>query len=331
MNLRNRIELLQKLKNYLLGSSPEWLEAKARATAHNGWFTTEFIDLAIQNISAHFLDAPKLEAWAAHYHLDDNINPKNIGLVMAGNIPIVGFHDFLCVFITGHKQTIKLSGKDEVLLQHLAQQLYNWNETARQFIAFAPMLKGCDAYIATGSNNSARYFEQYFAKYSNIIRSNKTSVAVLTGSETTEDLQKLADDVHIYFGMGCRNVTKLYVPQQYDFVPLLKAFDKYKHFIDHNKYKNNYDYQLALALLNNKFYMTNGTTLLIENDEIFSAISQLHYSFYTNLADLKNQLAINKEVQCVVSNYYIPFGQAQQPGLFDYADGVDTMQFMLTL
>ncbi len=331
MNLQNRIELLQKLKNYLLGSSPEWLEAKARATAHNGWFTPEFIDLAVQNIATHFLSAEKLQAWTAHYHLDDNIKPKNIGLVMAGNIPLVGFHDFLCVFIAGHKQTIKLSGKDDILLQHLVQQLNTWNETTRQFIAFAPLLKGCDAYIATGSNNAARYFEQYFSKYPHIIRRNKTSVALLTGAETSGDLEKLAADVHVYFGMGCRNVTKIYVPQLYDFVPLLKAFDQYKHFIDHHKYKNNYDYQLALALLNNTFYMTNGTALLIENEEIFSAISQLHYSFYTNAGTVKNALAINKDVQCIVSHADIAFGQAQQPGLFDYADGVDTMQFMLTL
>ncbi len=331
MNLQNRIELLQKLKNYLLGNSAEWQEAKTRATAHNGWFTPEFVDLAAQTIAEHFLAEDKLKGWALHYHLDDNIEPKNVGLVMAGNIPLVGFHDFLCAFICGHKQTIKLSSKDDILLQHLSQQLYAWNNTTQHFIAFAPMLKGCDAYIATGTNNSARYFEQYFAKYPNIIRRNKTAVAILTGNETTEELEKLADDVHIYFGLGCRNVTKIFVPEQYDFVPLLKAFDKYKYFIDHNKYKNNYDYQLALSLLNNKFYMTNGTTLLIENDDIFSPISQLHYAYYNSIVSVKNDVEVNNNVQCIVNHNNISFGQAQQPSLFDYADGVDTMAFLLTL
>jgi hypothetical protein len=244
---------------------------------------------------------------------------------------MVGFHDFLCVFISGHKQTIKLSGKDDVLLKHLIQKLYSWDSTSQNYIAVAEMLKGCDAYIATGSNNSARYFEQYFEKYPSIIRRNRTSVAVLSGKETVEELGKLADDVHLYFGLGCRNVTKIFVPAAYDFVPLLRAFDKYKYFADHHKYKNNYDYQLSIALMNNIYYMTNESTLLIENEENFSAISQLNYSFYDNMKTVKALISENSDVQCIVGQDGITFGQAQQPGLFDYADGVDTMQFLLTL
>ena len=331
MNLQIRIELLEKLKNYLEGNSEEWQVAKANAAMHNGWFTPEFINLAVSNICTAFLAPGTLKVWAAHYHLDDNISGKNIGVVMAGNIPLVGFHDFLCVFVSGHRQTIKLSSKDEILLKHLVEQLYSWDEGLRHYITIAPMLKGCDAYIATGSNNSARYFEQYFAKYPHIIRRNRTSVAILTGNESTADLEKLADDVHLYFGLGCRNVTKIYAPLNYDFVPLLQAFDKYKYFADHHKYKNNYDYQLSLALMNNKYYMTNEATLLVENESIFSAISQLHYSYYTDADTLKKELQANDDVQCIVGNDGIPFGQAQQPGLFDYADGVDTMQFLLTL
>jgi hypothetical protein len=331
MNLQNRIGLLQKLKDYLEDNGTEWQEVKASAAAHNGWFITDFIDLAVANICSVFLQPEKLTAWANHYHLDDNIQGKNIGVVMAGNIPLVGFHDFLCVFVSGHSQTIKLSGKDDVLLKHIVQKLYSWDISVQNYISFAEILRGCDAYIATGSNNSARYFQQYFAKYPSIIRRNRTSVAILTGTETTEDLDKLSDDIHLFFGLGCRNVTKLYVPENYDFVPLLRAFDKYKYFADHNKYKNNYDYQLSLALMNNIYYMTNEATLLIENESIFSAISQLNYSFYKDVAAVKNALAENNDVQCIVGNGHIAFGQAQQPGLFDYADGVDTMQFLLTL
>ena len=331
MNLQNRIGLLQKLKDYLEDNGTEWQEVKASATAHNGWFITDFIDLAVANICSVFLQPEKLTAWANHYHLDDNIQGKNIGVVMAGNIPLVGFHDFLCVFVSGHSQTIKLSGKDDVLLKHIVQKLYSWDISVQNYISFAEILRGCDAYIATGSNNSARYFQQYFAKYPSIIRRNRTSVAILTGTETNEELDKLSDDIHLFFGLGCRNVTKIYVPENYDFVPLLRAFDKYKYFADHNKYKNNYDYQLSLALMNNIYYMTNEATLLIENESIFSAISQLNYSFYKDVAAVKNALMENNDVQCIVGNGHIAFGQAQQPGLFDYADGVDTMQFLLTL
>lgn len=331
MNLQNRLYLLQQLKDYITSNSEGWQIAKSRAAVQNGWFTPAFIELAVNNIASFLLDREKLQQWVAHYHLDDNIKGKNIGIVMAGNIPLVGFHDFLCVFVSGHKQTIKLSEKDNVLLKHLWEKMCEWNDACASQIIFADMLKSCDAYIATGSNNSARYFEQYFGKYPNIIRRNRTSVALLTGNETAAELDKLADDVHLYFGLGCRNVTQIFVPENYDFVPLLRAFDKYKHFENHHKYKNNYDYQLSLALLNNKFYMTNGSILLTENENIFSAISQLHYSFYKDAAAAKETLVANNEVQCVVSSSNIAFGQAQQPGLTDYADGVDTMAFLLSL
>lgn len=331
MNLKNRIELLEKLKAYILENGSDWQVTKSRATAQNGWFTPEFTELAVTNICTHFLDMNHIMHWADHYHLDDNIGGKNVGIVMAGNIPLVGFHDFLAVFVSGHKQTVKLSSKDNVLLKHLAEKMCEWDTAASGSILFADMLKGCDAYIATGSNNSARYFEQYFSKYPHIIRRNRTSVALLDGDETPEMLDRLADDVHLYFGLGCRNVTKIFVPEGYDFVPLLGAFNKYSYFADHHKYKNNYDYQLSLALLNNKYYMTNGSILLIENEGIFSPISQLHYSYYNDAAGLKTQLAANDDIQCIVGKNETGFGNAQSPGLFDYADGVDTMAFLLSL
>ena len=331
MNLQKRIELLQRLQKYLLANDEEWQNIKTKASFHNGWFTAEFIDLALKNICSEFLEKEKLEQWALHYHLDDNVGGKNIGIVMAGNIPLVGFHDFLCVFISGHKQTIKLSSKDAILLKHLVEKMMEWDPSLIQYIEFAELLKGCDAYIATGSNNSARYFTQYFSKYPNIIRRNRTAVAILTGAETTQELDLLSDDVHQYFGLGCRNVTKLFVPVGYNFVPLLRAFDKYKYFEDHHKFKNNYDYQLSIALLNNIYYMTNGSALLLENDATFSAISQLNYSFYEDEKNVFDILKDNDDIQCICGSMGIPFGMAQKPSLMEYADGVDTMQFLLTL
>jgi len=314
-----------------LTNDEEWQNIKTKASFHNGWFIIEFIDLAVKNICSEFLQKEKLEQWALHYHLDDNVGGKNIGVVMAGNIPLVGFHDLLCVFISGHKQTIKLSSKDDILLKHLVDKMTGWEPGLTGYIQFADLLKGCDAYIATGSNNSARYFEQYFSKYPNIIRRNRTAIAILDGKETAEELDLLSDDVHQYFGLGCRNITKLFVPREYDFVPLLRAFDKYKYFEDHHKFKNNYDYQLSIALLNNIFYMTNGSALLLENDAIFTAISQLNYSFYDDAKKVLDTLTGKDEVQCICGHWGIAFGQAQKPSLMDYADGVDTMQFLLTL
>jgi len=265
MNLAERIDLMAELGNYLRSNSLEWLMAKQKAFEKNPWFIPEFIQLACTNILTEYLQKDKLTEWVNFYHLDDNIQPKNVGVVMAGNIPLVGFHDFLCIFISGHRQTIKPSSKDDVLLKHLVHKLYEWEPACTKSVSFADMLKGCDAYIATGSNNVARYFEYYFGKYPSVIRRNRTSVAVLQGNEGADELTSLGDDVHQYFGLGCRNVTKIFVPEGYDFIPLLTAFKKYSYFSDHNKYKSNYDYYLALQIMNNLFYMTNGSILLIEN------------------------------------------------------------------
>jgi hypothetical protein len=330
MILQNRIELLLTLRDYLQENGEEWQSVKHTASKHNGWFTLEFIDLAVKNIIEQFLAEDKLTAWTNHYFPDDAVVPKNVGIVMAGNIPLVGFHDFLCVFVSGHTQTIKLSSKDDVLLKHLVQKMYSWEVTMQNYVSFAPMLKGCDAYIATGSNNSARYFDYYFSKYPSIIRKNRTSVAIINGDETTAELEKLSDDIHTYFGLGCRNVTKIFVPEGYDFVPLLQSFHRYKYFADHHKYKNNYDYNLSIQIMNNRFCMTNEATLLVESDALFSPISQLNYSFYTDKAATYASLKGNEEIQCI-TGMDIPFGQVQCPSLMDYADGIDTMQFLLTL
>ena len=331
MNLAERINLMVELGNYLRSNTIEWLMTKQKAHEKNPWFTPEFTQLACRNILAEYLQKEKLAEWITYYHLDDNIQPKNIGVVMAGNIPLVGFHDFLCIFISGHRQTIKLSSKDDVLLKHLVEKLYEWDPACAGSILFADMLKGCDAYIATGSNNTARYFEYYFGKYPSIIRHNRTSVAVLQGSESSDGLTSLADDVHQYFGLGCRNVTKIFVPEGYDFVPLLTAFKKYSYLSDHPKYKNNYDYYLALQIMNNLFYMTNGSTILVESGQLFSPIGQLHYSYYKDAELLEQELKNDTNIQCIVGRNDLSFGKVQEPSLFTYADGIDTMQFLLSL
>ena len=331
MNLVKRIELLETLGKYFIDDGEQLQEVKQKAFEKNKWFTTEFINLSLRNIASQFLNKTKLENWVKYYHLDDNIEPKNIGIVMAGNIPLVGFHDFLCAFVAGHKQIIKLSEKDNVLMKHIADKFIEWDEEVKNFIRFADLLKNCDAYIATGSNNSLRYFKYYFGKYPSVIRGNKTSVAILSGSETEEELSLFADDVHVYFGLGCRNVTKIYVPHNYDFIPLLTIFKKYGYFKDHTKYRNNYDYNLALFIMNSVPYMTNESIILAENENIFSPVSNLYYSFYTDKAALLEDLKKNESIQCIIGNGETAFGNAQQPGLFDYADGIDVMEFLLSL
>jgi len=332
MILQDRIGLLKRLGSYILSGDARWKEAREKASLQNGWFAPEFVALAIENIAKKFLKEDELIRWSAHYKIQTlNSSPRKVGIVMAGNIPLVGFHDLLSVFISGHKAVIKPSSKDEVLIKELAEVLKTWEPQVSSLIEFSEMLKDCDAYITTGSNNTSRYFEYYFGKYRHIIRRNKTSVAVLTGNETKIDLEGLAGDVYQFFGLGCRNVTKLYVPKGYDFGSLLEVFKKYNYLADHHKYKNNYDYNLTLHILNNKFYMTNGSILLVEDSSIFSPISQLNYEYYASRDELLSSLYNNQDIQGIIEKNHIPFGQAQSPGLFDYADKVDTMEFLQSL
>jgi hypothetical protein len=332
MNLQERIDLLSRLGEYMLSETESWQEAKEKAAGQNNWFIPEFVELATRNIAQSFLKKQDLINWANHYKLDTiDPSPKVVGIVMAGNIPLVGFHDLLSVFITGHIAHIKASSKDEVLIKHLVSVLASWNDEINELISFSVMLKGCDAYIATGSNNTAGYFEYYFGKYPNIIRRNRTSVAILSGNETNEDLDKLADDVYQYFGLGCRNITKLYVPDGYNFIPLLAAFRKYNYLADHHKYKNNYDYNLSIHLLNKKYYMSNESLLVVEDASFFSPISQLNYEYYTDLESLTTSLKGKEDLQCIAGQNSTGFGQAQEPSLFDYADGIDTLRFLTNL
>jgi len=337
MNLQERINLLTRLGEYMLSDSDIWKGVKERAGRENSWFLPEFIDRSTKSIATAFLQGEALAQFAENYKLQ-NISgrpepdkAKIVGIVMAGNIPLVGFHDLLCVFITGHKALIKPSSKDDALIKHLVNVMVSWNKEVAGQISFSEMLKGCDAYIATGSNNTAGYFEYYFAKYPHIIRRNRTSVAILTGKESDEELSQLADDVYLYFGLGCRNITKLYVPEGYDFVRLLTTFKKYNYLADHDKYKNNYDYNLTVHILNKKVYMGNESLLLVEDASFFSPISQLNYEFYTDEEKLVSSLKGRPELQCIAGRKFTAFGQSQYPRLTDYADGVDTVKFLKDL
>lgn len=333
MTLSQRIALLAKLGAYIMEDSAEWRAAKELAFRKNAWFLPEFIDLAVKNIATNFLQEPILKKWVHSYHAlgETNPHPKLVGLVMAGNIPLVGFHDLLCIFITGNKALTKVSSKDDVLVKHLVAKMMEWDAEVEPFIQFADMLKGCDAYIATGGDNTSGYFDYYFGKYPNLIRKNRTSVAIITGQETPEQLNALADDVFLYFGMGCRNVTKIYVPEEYQFELLLSAFKRYDYLGDVNKYKNNYDYNLALYILNNRVYMSTPAILLVEDRSLFSPVSQLNYEHYNNKSNLVGELINNQSVQCIIGIDLLPFGSAQTPAIDQYADGEDTMDFLLSL
>lgn len=339
MTLEERIEVMAQLGAHLLGGD-EFLDALIHRTEfNNAWFTKANQHQSIRAIAAAFLDKEKLKAWVDTYSFPDQVERKTVGLVLAGNIPLVGFHDILCVFIAGHKAQIKLSDKDKFIFPYLIKLLAKFDSRSSDYFEITERLTDFQAVIATGSNNSARYFDAYFGKYPNIIRRNRNAVAVLNGTETEEDFANLGQDVFQYFGLGCRNVAKLYVPKDYDFNPMLEVFhEAHKQLAMHSKYKNNFDYNYALYMLNKVPIWNNGCVILTEDKAIQSRIANLHYEFYddkeTLAMDLKDKI---EEIQCIVTkmNFVnlnsISFGDAQRPQLMDYADGVDTMTFLLAL
>jgi len=332
MQLKERIALLVQLGHYMQEHEESWMAAKHKAFVENNWFIPEFIDTSVQHIATHYLQESKLSDLAKSYHIPEQPDsPKKVGIVLPGTTPLGGFHDIIAVFLAGHYAAIKVSARDEALIKHLVDKLQEWAPNGRLYFSIATMLKGCDAYIVTNTRETTTSFDQYFGKYPSIIRRNKTAVAVLNGNETSEELEKLADDIHLYFGLGSRNVTKLYTPENYDFVPLLNAFKKYEYFSNHNKFKNNYDYNLSIHILNNQFYMTNGSILLSEATSLFSPISQVHYEFYTDRAQLLEYLQQKEEVEGIVSQEQIPFGQINFPSLATFEKGMSTLEFLNNL
>jgi hypothetical protein len=303
--------------------------------SHNGWFTPEQVYHSLQSW-AHALTEENFDLWLNRYDFS-NISTKTVGLILAGNIPLVGFHDFLSVLISGHKVLVKTSSNDQYLIKFLAKYLISINPQIENYITFIDgKLENFDAIIATGSNNTARYFEFYFKEKPSIIRKNRNSLAILNGSETNEDLEQLGEDIFRYFGLGCRNVSKLFVPKDYDFQPFFKAIYKYGHVIHYEKYANNYDYNKAVFLMSNFKLLDNEFLTLKEDSSYSSPISSIFYEYYDSLDTLIKRLENDAEqIQCVVSKNLIensiPFGKTQQPELWDYADNIDTLAFLLEI
>ena len=306
-----------------------------RSQHHNGWFTEDQVRFAVSSW-ADALTEQNLNKWLDGYNIVYK-EPKTVALVLAGNIPLVGFHDFISVLVTGNKALVKLSSNDQKLLPFLAKYLIAKEQNLAPLIEFTEgKLENFDAVIATGSNNTARYFEYYFKNKSSIIRKNRNSAAVLTGNETKEELTALGEDIFRYFGLGCRNVSKLFVPKDYDFKDFFEAIFPYGEVIHYEKYANNYDYNKAVFLMSNFKLLDNGFLTLKEDDGYSSPISSVFYEKYDNLEELKAKLYTESEqIQCIASSGLIEnsiaFGQTQKPALWDYADNVDTISFLLKI
>jgi len=303
--------------------------------SHNGWFTNSEVYYALQTW-ASTLTEQQLNQWLSKY--DFNIKkPKTVGLILAGNIPLVGFHDFLCVLVSGHKVLVKTSSNDQHLLPFLAEYLIAIVPKLKDYIAFVEgKLENFDAVIATGSNNTSRYFEYYFKDKPSIIRKSRNSVAVLDGNESQQQMVALGEDIFRYFGLGCRNVSKLFVPKNYNFDLFFNGMFPYQDVIKYEKYANNYDYNKAVFLMSNFKLLDNEFLTIKEDTSYASPISSVFYEFYDDLTNLKSKLIADQEqIQCVVSNDLIEngiaFGQTQQPKLWDYADNVDTLKFLMEI
>ena len=303
--------------------------------SHNGWYTNDNVYFAIQSW-AEALTIDNLNQWLDAYDFS-NVDSKTVGLILAGNIPLVGFHDFISVLLSGHKVLVKTSSNDQHLLPFLAEYLISIEPKLENYITFAEgKLEGFDAVIATGSNNTARYFEFYFKDKPSIIRKSRNSVAVLNGQETKEQMIALGEDVFRYFGLGCRNVSKIFVPKGYNFDAFFGGMFPYQDVIKYEKYINNYDYNKAVFLMSNFNLLDNEFLIIKEDSSYASPISSVFYEFYENLEEIKMRLqADNEQIQCIVSNNLIEnsvaFGQTQKPNLWDYADNVDTIKFLITI
>ena len=336
ITLSDRIEAFCALGTEIkaLGVSVRNVVAE-KARNENPWFTEESVVLALKGIET-LLKKEDLNSWAMSYSPEPAFS-KTVGVAMAGNIPLVGFHDFLCVLISGHRLKAKFSSQDSVLLKFIWQKLVEIEPRFLDYISFGENLKGVDAMIATGSDNTARYFEYYFRKIPHVIRKNRVSCAVIVGEEPHGELEQLGKDVFSYFGLGCRNVSKLYVPEKFEFGNLFESWQNFGTVIDHAKYGNNYDYQKSILLLNQDSFLDNGFILIKESSNLVSPIATLYYEKYKSQEDLKEKIEIQRQkLQVVVSarGWYsgsVPFGKAQLPSVSEYSDNVDTMIFLQSL
>ncbi|PHQ55271.1 MAG: acyl-CoA reductase [Lutibacter sp.] len=351
MNLVQRIEAFAKLGDFFKQFKVAQIEKKEndefnnlffdafkmqidRSQESNGWFTKENVLKSIENWS-EVLTIENLKKWTSNYNFEITKEPKNVAIIMAGNIPMVGFHDYLAVLICGHNPMVKLSSNDKHFLPLVAKFLEYYNPYFKNKTTFTlEKLAGFDAVIATGSNNTARYFEHYFGKYPNIIRRNRNSVAIITGKETTKELEALGEDIFQYFGLGCRSVSKLFVPKNYNFDLLFNALYKFNKIINYKKYENNYDYNKAVYLMSLFKIQDNGFVMLKEDDNYASPIATVFYEYYQSFENLQIKLTKEREhIQCIACNEnvvdFVKFGETQHPKLWNYSDDIDTIAFLL--
>ena len=339
MNLRSRISafasLGEILRDTLAGKQTEY-SARINHLAEtqylkNPWFTPENVRMAL-NASAAQLTFENLNKWCSAYPgLEENIKPVNVGVVMAGNIPLVGFHDLMCVLISGNRIIAKTSSKDSDLILLVSDMLKKINPGFSGMITITDgALADFEAVIATGSDSSSRYFEYYFGKYPHIIRKNRNGIAVLDGTETKDELENLGTDIFSYFGLGCRSVSKIYIPEGYDLKYLAACWDRFSGIINHGKYGSNYDYYKAVYLVNREVFLDTGYLLIREHPSLSSPVAVLYYETCKNMESFSNATARYRDkIQCIAGRDFIPFGKAQRPALWDYADGIDTIEFLL--
>ncbi len=338
MTFQQRVQAFIQLGSFLQNAAVNAHNAIVEAYLYNNWFTEESQRLALQ-AWADSLTEEKLNKWLSKYTFSEQASTKSVAIIMAGNIPLVGLHDLVCVLLAGHKAVIKLSSDDKILPAFIVAALLQIEPAFAERIEVLNEEKltgNYHAVIATGSNNSNRYFEYYFSKFPNILRKNRNSIAVLTGHETNEDMQLLAKDIFTYFGLGCRNVSKLYIPRNFDMAMFFENTHAYDAYMHHNKYANNYTYHKAIWLLNKDEFLENGLINLKESTQLASPLASIYYEYYDSIEDVKAIIEARKEeIQCVACKIdlgnSIPLGKSQQPELWDYADGVDTMAFLLDL
>lgn len=336
MTSKQRIQAFSALGNYLKEEEESLQNSIAQAVIHNPWFNNENTTAAIQALIKN-LEEEQLDNWLSSYSLRSNFSGnKTVGLVLAGNIPMVGFHDILCALILGFKVQIKLSSEDKVLIPFVLGKLQDIEPHFKQQISFVERLKGFDLIIATGSNNTSRYFEYYFKDVPHIIRKNRNGIAVLSGNESSQDLEKLGHDIFDYFGLGCRNVSKIYFPKGYHYPTFFEGIECFHNIANHFKYHNNYDYNKSIYLVNGDEHLDNGFLLLKKDERLASPLAVVYFEEYTDLTELASILeSKEEEIQCIVSALpfgekinSIPLGESQAPKLSDYADGVDVIDFL---
>ncbi|MFC5284833.1 acyl-CoA reductase [Pedobacter alpinus] len=332
-----KIIAINELGNFLSNPNDALQALIESARNKNAWFTTDEVSKAIK-ANAQMLNADDVNRWLSKYQINET-NPKKIGLILAGNLPMVGFHDIIAVLLSGNIALIKLSSQDDNLIPFILNKLIEIEPLFKKQVEYVERLENFDAVIATGSNNSSRYFDYYFSKVPNIIRKNRNSIALLTGKETREELALLGKDIFDYYGLGCRNVSKFLVPKDYNFVPFFESIEPFNPILNHHKYLNNYDYNKSIYLINKNKHFDNGFLLVTESDQLTSPLSAVFYQEYETINEALDYINTQKEnIQVVVTNANIDlptakvrFGDSQNPKLWDYADGVDTMSFLTAL